>query len=253
MTLVSKLEFVNVTIKAVKVPSTETTAGIKIDVSTVYLDEYSNPAKKEFSFCYKVNIQNKSDNTVQLLNRHWVIVDSNSQTEEVKGPGVVGKQPKLAPGDAHEYFSFCNLETDFGTMEGEYTMLDDKGNEFDVKIPRFYLSSNLNEFEANTFKRGQIVKSKSGDYTGLIVDYDMYFLNDDKIYESIKDKPPKNKPWYYLLVHDSNTVTYVSQEQLSLIEEPHEIIHPLTDFFFASFDGTRYTRNSKTWNDLKTQ
>ncbi|MDB5119158.1 MAG: Co2+/Mg2+ efflux protein ApaG [Sphingobacteriales bacterium] len=119
---------------------TKITEGVKVSVETIYQPEYSNPANEHFMFAYKVNIENLSEYTVQLLNRHWVIFDSNGAHRDVAGEGVVGEQPVIEPGDNHEYVSGCNLKTDMGNMKGTYEMkriVDDE--RFLVNIPEFYL------------------------------------------------------------------------------------------------------------------
>lgn len=116
------------------------TDGVKISVETIYQPEYSNPANEHFMFAYRVNIENLTENSVQLLNRHWNIFDSNGTKREVEGEGVVGQQPVIEPGDTHEYVSGCNLKTDMGSMKGSYEMervVD--GVKFRVNIPEFYL------------------------------------------------------------------------------------------------------------------
>lgn len=119
---------------------TKITDGVKISVETIYQPEYSNPANEHFMFAYRVNIENLTENSVQLLNRHWHIFDSNGTKREVEGEGVVGQQPVIEPGDHHEYVSGCNLKTDMGSMKGSYEMeriVD--GIKFRVNIPEFYL------------------------------------------------------------------------------------------------------------------
>lgn len=119
---------------------TKITDGVKISVETIYQPEYSNPANEHFMFAYRVNIENLTENTVQLLNRRWLIFDSNGTKREVEGEGVVGQQPVIEPGDNHEYVSGCNLKTDMGSMKGSYEMeriVD--GLRFRVNIPEFYL------------------------------------------------------------------------------------------------------------------
>jgi ApaG protein len=119
---------------------TKITDGVKISVETIYQPEYSNPANDHFMFAYRVSIENLTENSVQLLNRHWHIFDSNGTKREVEGEGVVGLQPIIEPGDNHEYVSGCNLKTDMGSMKGSYEMkriVDDR--KFRVKIPEFYL------------------------------------------------------------------------------------------------------------------
>ncbi|MEO5909819.1 MAG: Co2+/Mg2+ efflux protein ApaG [Pelobium sp.] len=116
------------------------TEGVKVSVETTYQPEYSNPANEHFMFAYKIQIENLSDYSVQLMRRHWNIFDSNGTKREVEGEGVVGLQPVLEPGQHHEYVSGCNLKTDMGSMEGTYQMKRLVDNEwFDVKIPKFAL------------------------------------------------------------------------------------------------------------------
>jgi ApaG protein len=119
---------------------TKITDGVKISVETIYQPEYSNPANEHFMFAYRVNIENLTENSVQLLNRHWQIFDSNGTKREVEGEGVVGQQPIIEPGNNHEYVSGCNLKTDMGSMKGSYEMkrIAD-GQKFRVNIPEFYL------------------------------------------------------------------------------------------------------------------
>ncbi len=224
---------------------------ISIEASSVFLSDYSKPKQGEYLFCYRVSITNNSDRAVQLMSRHWIIIDSNSRREEVVGDGVLGKQPRLQPRENHTYYSFCSLKTNFGTMEGKYFFVDDEQNEFSANIPRFYLSNNLNQFEANAFRRGAIVQHKHEPLRGLIVDYDMYFLNDEKLYLSDPRLAAKDKPWYYVLVDSMKSIAYIAQEHLELSEDKSEITHPLLEFFFDSFDGESYLRNERTWQDLK--
>ena len=117
---------------------TATTNGIKISVETEYQQEYSSPAQMHFVFTYRITIENLSENTIQLLRRHWDISDVTHAAREVDGEGVVGKQPILEPGQTHQYVSGCNLKSGMGKMKGRYLMervID--GHQFDVKIPEF--------------------------------------------------------------------------------------------------------------------
>ncbi len=91
-------------------------------------------------FLYRIRISNNGPDPVQLLNRHWVITDANGNVEEVRGPGVIGEQPQLAPGESFEYTSFCPLSTPFGTMEGSYEMVTEQGEHFLANIGLFTLS-----------------------------------------------------------------------------------------------------------------
>ena len=116
------------------------TRGIKVEVESEYMEEESFPEKDYHMFTYNVTITNTGDQTVQLINRHWIITNANGKVEEVRGPGVIGLQPKLAPGEVFEYSSFCPLDTGVGTMHGSYQMMSDDGDEFSVAIAPFVLS-----------------------------------------------------------------------------------------------------------------
>jgi len=116
------------------------TNGIKITVQTKYNEGYSKPHSLYHLFNYHIQIENLSDYTVQLMRRHWYIIDSIGQTTEVEGEGVVGQQPLLSPNENYAYSSACNLHSDMGKMYGTYTFerkLDNKL--FEVKIPEFHL------------------------------------------------------------------------------------------------------------------
>ena len=117
----------------------EETRQISVSVLPVYIDERSSPEEDRYFWAYQVTIENHGDTTVQLLSRYWHIVDANGEVEEVRGPGVVGEQPLLRPGDSFEYTSGCPLTTPSGFMRGSYTMTDEDGNRFDVAIPAFPL------------------------------------------------------------------------------------------------------------------
>ncbi len=95
---------------------------------------------REWFFLYTVTITNQGASTVQLLDRHWIITDANGAVEEVRGPGVVGRQPVLRPGESFEYTSGCPLATPFGSMNGSYRMVDDTGESFEATIAPFALS-----------------------------------------------------------------------------------------------------------------
>ncbi len=119
---------------------TQITEGVKISVETIYQPEYSNPVNDHYMFAYKINIENLTDYSVQLMRRHWHIFDSNGTHRDVEGDGVVGLQPVIDPGSSHEYVSGCNLKTDIGSMKGSYAMrrLVDS-EEFEVRIPEFFM------------------------------------------------------------------------------------------------------------------
>lgn len=119
--------------------SDTTTRGIRVQVETAYVEERSDPHAGYFFFAYHVTISNVGDTTAQLISREWIITDSDANTERVEGPGVVGKQPVLAPGESFEYTSFCPLRTSFGSMHGSYTMKTESGDTFQARIDPFTL------------------------------------------------------------------------------------------------------------------
>ncbi len=119
---------------------TATTRGIRISVETFYHPNHSRPMEHRYVFAYRITIENNSDFTVQLMRRRWTIIDANGIHREVEGEGVVGQQPLITSGEAHQYVSWANLNTDVGKMFGTYTMerhID--GELFEVEIPEFRL------------------------------------------------------------------------------------------------------------------
>jgi ApaG protein len=119
--------------------SITSTRGIRIEVEPAFVPEKSDPVERQYHFAYHIRICNESSETVQLLSRHWVIVDSLGRGHEVKGDGVVGKRPRIEPGRVFEYSSYCSLKTPWGTMEGGFRLRPESGEEFDAAIGRFYL------------------------------------------------------------------------------------------------------------------
>ena len=119
----------------------ETTRSIKVSVEPVFLEEQSSPAEGRYVWAYHVRIENRGRETVQLRNRHWKITDNRGQMQEVRGPGVVGEQPILHPGEAFEYTSASPLPTPSGIMVGTYEMQTGGGESFSVRIPAFSLDS----------------------------------------------------------------------------------------------------------------
>jgi ApaG protein len=115
------------------------TNGIRVTVSSVYVPAQSAPKSRRYVFAYTVKISNEGEETTQLKSRHWVITDGNGKVEQVRGPGVVGEQPVLRPGEHFEYTSGCVLETPRGSMEGTYQMVRQDGSEFDAAIAPFAL------------------------------------------------------------------------------------------------------------------
>jgi len=115
------------------------TRGIRIRVESEYLPERSDPQNQFYYFAYHVTISNEGAETAQLISRHWTITDGDGHVEEVKGPGVVGEQPVLEPGDNFKYTSACPLKTPMGSMVGTYQMRLETGKFFDAKIAEFHL------------------------------------------------------------------------------------------------------------------
>jgi len=116
------------------------TYAMAVAVQTRYLSEQSNPAAGRYAFAYTIQIRNGGDIPAQLLDRHWKIVDGNGKVQEVKGPGVIGEQPLIAPGATYSYTSGCLLETPVGTMEGSYGMRATDGHSFQAPIALFRLA-----------------------------------------------------------------------------------------------------------------
>lgn len=119
--------------------SDTTTRGIRVQVESFFDEERSSPQESYYFFSYQVRISNVGDETAQLVSREWIITDAHGRTERVQGPGVVGEQPVLAPGEMFEYTSFCPLPTPVGTMHGSYQMVPKGGDPFDAVIAPFAL------------------------------------------------------------------------------------------------------------------
>jgi len=120
--------------------STAITDGIKVTVTSEYLADQSMPQAKRYVFAYTIRITNQGSDPAQLRSRHWVITDGNGKVEEVRGPGVVGQQPHLWPGEGFQYSSGCVLETPRGSMQGTYQMHRPDGASFDATIAPFSLA-----------------------------------------------------------------------------------------------------------------
>ncbi len=115
------------------------TRGIRVKVRSFFVPERSAPDEGQWFFAYRIAITNEGSEPAQLLSRHWIITDGNGEVEEVRGPGVVGEQPLLAPGESFEYTSACPLPTSVGSMSGTYQMVTDAGEAFDADIAPFTL------------------------------------------------------------------------------------------------------------------
>jgi ApaG protein len=117
------------------------TRDVRVEVLSQYSPDNSQPHQDVWVFQYTVRITNQGLDTVQLISRHWIITDAYGRLEHVRGPGVVGKQPVLAPGESFQYSSWCPLKTPTGAMRGTYQMMGPDGNEFDIEVAPFGLRS----------------------------------------------------------------------------------------------------------------
>lgn len=115
------------------------TKDIRVEVLSRHVPARSRPEHGEWLFEYTVRITNQGTDTVQLISRHWIITDAVDNTREVKGPGVVGEQPVLEPGESFKYSSWCPLATPTGTMRGTYQMVGSDAGPFDIEIAPFGL------------------------------------------------------------------------------------------------------------------
>ena len=122
------------------------TQGIRVRVRCHYLAQQSQPEQGRWLFAYTIRISNEGEHPAQLLSRHWIIEDAEGHIEEVEGPGVVGCQPKLAPGESFEYTSYCPLPTPTGRMRGSYEMVTEDLLHFDAEVAEFRLDA---EFDYN--------------------------------------------------------------------------------------------------------
>jgi ApaG protein len=120
--------------------SATVTDGIRVEVKSTYVPEQSAPRAHRYVFAYTVTIHNEGSVRAQLQSRHWIITDADGKVEEVKGPGVVGQKPSLAPGEHFEYTSGCILQTPRGEMRGSYQMYRPDGSSFDATIAPFALA-----------------------------------------------------------------------------------------------------------------
>lgn len=120
------------------------TRKVRVHVESEFAPGRSSPMHNKWFFLYTIRITNEGTETVQLLSRHWIITDAMGDVREVRGPGVIGKQPVLGPGESFEYTSGCDLPTPFGTMRGTYQMVTDEREDFEIEIPAFTLSEPYN-------------------------------------------------------------------------------------------------------------
>ena len=126
-----------------------TTRSIEVRVTPQFLDERSSPANNYYFWAYTIEIVNRGQETVQLVSRHWRITDALGRIQEVRGPGVVGEQPVLGPGQSFQYTSGVPLPTPSGFMVGTYNMVSTTGDHFDIEIPAFSLDSSYGERTIN--------------------------------------------------------------------------------------------------------
>jgi ApaG protein len=129
--------------------STALTEGIRVRVQSLYLPDQSSPRDDRYAFAYTITISNESARPAQLRTRHWIITDARGEIEEVRGDGVVGEQPRLAPGQSFQYTSGCVLTTSVGTMHGSYRFWRDDGTYFDAEIAPFSLCAPIRSEIAN--------------------------------------------------------------------------------------------------------
>jgi ApaG protein len=122
-----------------RTPYIAITRGIAVSVEPTYLEANSSPDNSQYFWAYRVTIENQGRETVQLLNRHWMITNARGEFTEIKGPGVIGEQPLIKPGDSYTYTSGAPLNTPSGMMGGSYQMESDSGEQFDIEIPTFSL------------------------------------------------------------------------------------------------------------------
>ena len=121
-------------------PYVAETSSVVVRVAVSYLAEQSSPEAGRWFWSYHIRIENRRDEAVQLLARHWLITDGRGNVHEVRGAGVVGETPRIPAGDSYDYVSGCPLDTASGQMAGEFHMADDEGSTFNIEIPAFALT-----------------------------------------------------------------------------------------------------------------
>jgi len=119
--------------------SEATTEGIRVQAQAQFLPGESDSERRHYVWAYRIVITNEGHAPARLKSRHWIILDADNRREDVRGAGVVGKTPNLAPGERFEYTSGCPLRTRWGTMEGSYTFEREDGSAFEAAIGRFFL------------------------------------------------------------------------------------------------------------------
>lgn len=126
-------------VASTKLGSIATSAGYRVAVTPTYVPEQSDADQRRYVFEYQIQVRNTEGKPATLRSRHWVIVDELGRVNEVRGEGVVGRQPHLQPGQTFVYKSYCPLPTPWGTMQGEFQMEADDGEWFEIKVGRFFL------------------------------------------------------------------------------------------------------------------
>jgi ApaG protein len=124
-------------------PNVAVSGNLTVRVAVSFLPEQSAPGQGRWFWSYHVRIENGGEETVQLLERHWRIIDGRGNVHEVRGQGVVGEMPVISPGESYDYVSGCPLDTASGSMRGHYQFVDEAGNRIDAEIPEFALQSPL--------------------------------------------------------------------------------------------------------------
>jgi len=119
--------------------SNRLTNGVRIQAEAFFLNMEKNGFEDVYTFSYKITFTNEGDQAVQLISRHWIIINSNGARDEVKGSGVVGEHPIIEPGHSYTYGSYSQITTPWGTMEGNYFFKKNDGQTFAAEIGRFYL------------------------------------------------------------------------------------------------------------------
>ncbi len=127
-------------LKSIDNSSTDKKSNINVTVVTEFLIGQSKPEDDQYAFAYHITIENNSPQAVKLLTRHWIIVDSNQEQQEVQGPGVIGEQPRIEVNDIYQYSSGVVLKTPIGTMQGSYQMINDLGHPVEAPISPFLLA-----------------------------------------------------------------------------------------------------------------
>jgi len=119
--------------------SDTTTRGIRVQAAAQYMPAESDPSSGRFLYAYRIRLSNEGTQRAKLRARHWIILDADNRRDDVRGAGVIGKQPELGAGESFEYTSQCMLKTRWGTMEGSYTFERDDGSTFQAEVGRFFL------------------------------------------------------------------------------------------------------------------